>query len=88
MANTFQVDIVTPEKVAYKGEAASLVAPSEYGYLGILAHHTPLVAHLTKGFITIRDEKFSEKVFHLDGDGFLEVSNNKATLLVTNIGLR
>lgn len=85
MTASFHIDIVSPDKVVYKGECVSLVVPAEYGYLGVLAHHAPLVAHIKPGTVTFRDDAGVEKRFALDGEGFLEVSKNRATLVVTNI---
>ncbi|MDD5634820.1 MAG: F0F1 ATP synthase subunit epsilon [Candidatus Omnitrophica bacterium] len=81
MARTFELNIISPEKTLYKGKISSLIVPSEVGYLGILCDHTPLVANLGKGKITIKDPE--EKVVTLDspGRGFLEVLQKKVTIL-------
>jgi len=85
MEKVFEVNIITPDKSIYKGEAFSLIVPAELGYLGVLANHAPLIANLVPGKITIREA--SKKLTTLDskGKGFLEVSRNNATLLLDNI---
>lgn len=82
MANSFRVDIVTPEKVLYAGDAVSLIVPSQEGYMGVLAGHAPLVALLGKGKITIRDASKAEKEFQCEGKGLIEVLNNRASVLL------
>jgi F-type H+-transporting ATPase subunit epsilon len=79
----FEVRIVTPEDVHFSGEATSLVAPGAEGYLGVLAHHAPLVTPLGKGTVTVRSGAAARR-FAVDG-GFLEVSRNRALLLVEKV---
>lgn len=85
MIKTFHVDIVSPAKIIYSQEAVSLVVPAELGYLGVLADHEPLLAHLVKGKIILRDGANQAKVFHLNGQGFLEVAKNKATIILDSL---
>ncbi|MDD5436979.1 MAG: F0F1 ATP synthase subunit epsilon [Candidatus Omnitrophica bacterium] len=87
MAALFDVNIVLPDRTAYDKEASSLVVPAEFGYLGILAHHAPIIAKLKPGKITLRDSLGKLVVFTLDSNGFLEFSDNKATLLVDSLEL-
>ena len=76
----FRLQIVTPERVVSDEEVTSIIAPGTAGYLGVLAHHAPLLTTLRAGTLTIRrGEKISE--YRVEG-GFLEVSENVATLLV------
>ena len=82
MAKTFQVGIYSSEKIIYEGQAISLIAPSEAGYLGVLADHAPLVAKLGAGKITLRLSENQSSVFTIPAGGFLEVLNNQATLLL------
>jgi len=74
--------IITPEKTIYDGEAASLVAPSELGYLGILADHAPLVANLVAGKVAVKKENGEALVFDNLAKGFLDVLNNNVTMIL------
>ncbi len=76
----FLLSIVTPEKVYYEAEIKSLTAPGTEGYLGVLSHHAPLITALKPGKIEFRD---AQDLLHIlaVSDGFLEVSENRATLL-------
>jgi len=76
----FTLSIVTPEKVTFEGEVRSLVAPGSEGYLGILTGHASLITALKAGKIEFTD---ADDNLHLlaVSRGFLEVSDNVATLL-------
>jgi F-type H+-transporting ATPase subunit epsilon len=76
----FRLSIVTPEQVAYDAEIKSLTAPGIDGYLGILAHHAPLITALRPGKLEFRD---ADDTLHIMAVtvGFLEVSSNTATVL-------
>ena len=82
MGQEFSLMIMAPNKVLYDGKVVSLVAPSELGYMGILAHHAPLVANLKKGSITLRENSGKTAVFVSEGRGLLEVLKNKVTILL------
>ena len=85
MAASFHVNITLPDKVAYDGEAVSLVVPAQLGYLGVLAHHTPIVAQLRPGKITLRDTNDKITDFNLKTKGFLEFSDNIATIMLDSL---
>jgi len=79
--STFKLEIVTPERVVYKDEVDFLSAPGASGTLGILPSHAPLFSQLTEGEIKIVKDK--DDIFLSIGGGFLEVSKNKVTVLVS-----
>ena len=78
--NTYQLSIVTPEKTIFDEKVESLIAPGTLGYLGVLAHHAPLMTGLVAGKLTIRKADGQTETIAISG-GFLEVSRNKATIL-------
>ncbi len=82
----FLLTIITPEKVVFNEQVVSLTAPGQLGYLGILAHHAPLMTSLVPGKLTLRKGNSGEQtiVMAVDG-GFLEFSHNQATLLADGI---
>ena len=81
MEKTFDINIMTEQAVIYSGKAISLIAPSVTGYLGILADHASIVSVLKTGKITIKDEYGKPVIFDAEGEGFLHVSKNDATIL-------
>ena len=76
----FTLSIVTPEKVVYEEEIRSLIVPGTERYLGVLSNHAPLIKALKPGKVEFTDANDEVMVMAVAG-GFLEVSNNRATLL-------
>ena len=76
----FQLQIYTQEAKVLDERVSSIVVPGAEGYLGVWAHHAPLVSTLGEGKLTIR--KATEIREHHVAGGFLEVRANTATLLV------
>ena len=81
MADTpFTFRLVTPQRLLLEAEVTSLQAPGSEGYLGVLAHHAPLITALRPGRLDVRDAKGTLRSYAVSG-GFLEVSKNRATVL-------
>jgi F-type H+-transporting ATPase subunit epsilon len=76
---TMHVEVVTAERELYNGEADELIAPGTEGMLGILPRHAALLTTLKAGELRIKLGGAEEPLF-VSG-GFLEVSNNQATVL-------
>ena len=74
-----QLDIVTPEKLAYSDEVDSVTLPGIEGELGVLPHHAPLVSTLGFGELRIRKGAMEES-FAIAG-GFLQVLPDKVIVL-------
>src|ERR1700756_5849334 len=79
MANTFELEIVTPEKLVVKDVAEEAQIPGKNGYLGILPGHAPLITELAVGEIMYRGGASTR---HLAvAWGFAEVLPDKVTIL-------
>jgi F-type H+-transporting ATPase subunit epsilon len=79
MADTFQLEIVTPEKKVVDTAAEEVQIPGKNGYLGVLPGHAPLITELAVGEISYRA---GGKEQHLAvAWGFAEVLPNKVTIL-------
>lgn len=79
--SSFLLQITTPERIAYQEEVSMVIVPGSDGAMGILPHHIPLFATLTEGEIKIYK---GEEDFYLSiGGGFIEVTREKVTILVT-----
>jgi len=79
MPNTFQLEIVTPEKMVVKDVADEVQIPGKDGYLGILPGHAPLITELAVGEISYR--KGSQTSYLSVAWGFAEVLPDKVTVL-------
>ena len=79
MADTFQIEIVTPEKMVVKDVAEEMQIPGKNGYLGILPGHAPLITELAVGEITYR--KGGATHYLSVAWGFAEVLPDKVTIL-------
>jgi F-type H+-transporting ATPase subunit epsilon len=76
-----QLDIVTPEKLAYSDEVDAVNLPGSEGELGILPHHAPLLGQLAEGgVVTIRTESGDDMVVAAHG-GFLSVTEHGVSIL-------
>jgi F-type H+-transporting ATPase subunit epsilon len=75
------LEILTPEKKLYNGEVYGVQLPGIEGLFEILDKHAPLVAALGKGNLKVLKDKNNAVHYSIIG-GFVEVLNNKATVLV------
>lgn len=80
MAMTMHVDIVSAEKEIFSGTATSLVAPAEYGEVGILPRHSEMLCLLRPGQVFLRTQDGEEQVIYVSG-GILEVQPHVVTIL-------
>ncbi len=79
MADTFQLEIVTPEKMVVRDVAEEMQIPGKKGYLGILPGHAPLITELAVGEITYRSNGEAHTL--AVAWGFAEVLPDKVTIL-------
>ena len=86
MASNFPLELVTPERMLFSEEISELRAPGIDGSFGILANHAPLLTELATGLIKITLANGTESFIATSG-GFLEVSNNKVTILADSAQL-
>ena len=75
------LEILTPEKKLYSGDVYGVLLPGITGLFEILDKHAPLVSALGKGNIKVLVDKSTTTSFQIQS-GFVEVLNNKATVLV------
>jgi F-type H+-transporting ATPase subunit epsilon len=79
MPDSFQLEIVTPEKKVVDTTAAEVQIPGKNGYLGVLQGHAPLITELAVGEITYRESSGEHRL--AVAWGFAEVLPNKVTIL-------
>ncbi len=74
------LEIVTAERLVFSDDNVDMVvAPSVDGEVGILPHHAPLLTLLQIG--ELRVKKGSDEQSIVVSGGFLEVLNNRVTVL-------
>ncbi len=71
--------IATQDRLLFEGPADMVIAPGVEGEMGILEHHTPLLAALDFGILRIRYQG-EEEVFAIAG-GVMEVRPDVVTVL-------
>jgi F-type H+-transporting ATPase subunit epsilon len=75
------LEIISPEKKLYAGEAEAILLPGMAGDFGTLKDHAPMVSTLRKGKIKITEPGKKELFFSIAG-GVVEVLKNKIIVLV------
>ena len=75
------LEILTPERKVFSGEVYGVQLPGIAGLFEVLDRHAPLVSALKAGKLKILKDKNSTTFYTIQG-GFVEVINNKATVLV------
>jgi len=70
-----KVSVISPEKILFEGESASVVAPAYDGEVGILENHAPMMTLLGKGSLRLGDRSFQ-----IEG-GFLQVVDNNVRVV-------
>ena len=77
---TLRVELVSPERVVYEGEAELVIARTTAGEIGFQPGHVPFVGNLVSSVIRIAlsDGGVQRIAVH---SGFVEVSDNHVALL-------
>lgn len=76
------LEILTPEKKIYSGEVYGVQVPGISGSFEVLEKHAPLVSALKSGRLKILKDKQNNFTHFNIQSGFVEVLNNKVTVLV------
>jgi F-type H+-transporting ATPase subunit epsilon len=76
---TFHFDLVSPEKIAFSGEVDQVDIPGTEGDFGVMAGHSPMVATIRPGIMTVYVGGKQEKIVVLGG--LAEVSPKGLTVL-------
>src|ERR1700686_1538866 len=79
MAETIQLEIVTPERLVVNDTAEYIEIPGKTGYLGVLPGHAPLITELAEGKISYSNAGKTKRL--AVAWGFAEVLQNKVTIL-------
>jgi F-type H+-transporting ATPase subunit epsilon len=79
MADTFQLEVATPERLLVDEQVTQAELPGLNGYMGILAGHAPLMSALGAGVLSYEGGG-GPHVLAIAG-GFVEVSDNHVRVL-------
>jgi F-type H+-transporting ATPase subunit epsilon len=79
MAETFDFEIVTPERPLLKEQVEEAQIPGKNGYLGVLPGHAPLLSELGTGYVYVVIG--GKKTYFSVHGGFLEVLPDRVKVL-------
>lgn len=82
--NTLHAQILTPDGSLFEGEVSGVQMPGSQGSFEVKANHAPIVSTLDEGDILVRKADGGNSIYHISG-GFVEVNNNKLTLLAESV---
>ncbi len=75
-----KLNILTPEKMVFEGDAEAVNLPTRSGYITVLSGHEPLFAATKAGNIRVKS-KDKERIFMAER-GVLQTINSKTSLLL------
>jgi len=78
------LEIITPDKKIFEGEARSVKLPGSKGSFQILENHAPIISTLKKGTLKVVDNHNEEHSFVVEG-GVIENNKNKIIVLLEEI---
>jgi F-type H+-transporting ATPase subunit epsilon len=78
------LEILTPEKKLFSGDVQGVQLPGIDGLFEVLDKHAPLVSALGTGNVKVLQKGAASETYVIQG-GFVEVINNKATVLVEGV---
>lgn len=81
--STFNAQILTPNGSLFEGEVSGVKLPGTEGSFEVKANHAPIVSTLEEGSVLVRKAD-GDIVYSISG-GFVEVNNNKLTLLAESV---
>ncbi|MEQ8579339.1 MAG: hypothetical protein RIC57_12160 [Balneola sp.] len=81
--STFIAQILTPEGSLFEGDVTGVKMPGTQGSFEVKANHAPIVSTLEEGDVLVRKSE-GETNYKISG-GFVEVAENKLTLLAESV---
>ena len=79
MSPTFQIEVVTPEKLVLDQQADFAEIPGKDGYIGVLAGHAALLGELGQGALKITVGGQTREI--TVSGGYVEVRDNHVRVL-------
>ena len=81
-SNSFYLKIIAANRVFYSGRCRSIIVPEYDGQKEILAHNEDMVIAVNDGEMRFQPEGSDNWEYAVVGIGFVEIVNNRVTLLV------
>jgi F-type H+-transporting ATPase subunit epsilon len=78
------IEIITPSKIVFSGEAKSITVPGTEGSFQVLFNHAPIISTFETGLVKIGIDDSSTHYF-ATGGGTVEVNNNKVLVLADSL---
>jgi F-type H+-transporting ATPase subunit epsilon len=79
------VKVVSPERIVFEDDAASLVVPAWDGMVGVLPKHAPMLALLGTGELSVDLQTGGSRSFQVSG-GVMKVEKDHVTVLTEHAG--
>src|SRR5256714_9277908 len=83
MADTFSIEVATPERLVFREAATEAQIPCKDGYIGVLPGHAPLLSELGVGYASYLAG--GRKSYFAVHGGFVEVLPDKVRVLADTI---
>ncbi|MBY0335382.1 MAG: ATP synthase F1 subunit epsilon [Acetobacteraceae bacterium] len=77
---TFQLELVSPEKLLLSRQVEMVIVPAFEGEMGILPGHSPMIVALRGGTIRVRENGQETERLFVAG-GFAEITPDRVTVL-------
>jgi len=74
------LEIISPEKIIYKGEVDSVTLPGAVGLFTILNHHAPIISVLKNGVVIYKVGEDEQKIEI--NSGFVEAKQNMVSVCI------
>lgn len=81
---TFELKVIACDKVFYNGRSTLLIVPALDGELAVLPHHENMVVAVKAGDMRFKNQQ-NELVEAVNGIGFVQIMNNRVTVLVDTV---
>ena len=82
MSESFNIEIISPEKKLLVEKASSVTIPAFEGEMTVLSNHIPLITFLRPGIIKVTSGKETQ---YFVEEGTVEFSNNNLAILSSTI---
>lgn len=79
--DTFQLKVISSDRVFYEGRCKQLIIPAPDGQKGILPHHENMIIAVEIGELHLQDEE-GNWITASVSKGFAEIMNNRVSVLV------